>query len=118
MVRVKRGYVARRRRKKLLKRAKGFRGSLGTLFRLAKQAVIRAGKHARRARRVRKRDMRSLWIVRISAAAKEHGTSYSRFMNGLKKAGVGLDRKSLAEIAASDPSAFARLVDLAKPKHA
>jgi large subunit ribosomal protein L20 len=114
MVRVKRGFVARRRRKKLLGKAKGFRGSIGKLFRPAKQAVIRAGKHMTRARKARKRDMRALWIVRIGAAARSFGLSYSKMINGLKKARIALDRKILADLAVSDPKAFEKLVEAAK----
>ncbi len=114
MVRVKRGYVARRRRKKLLHRAKGFRGALGKLFRPAKQAVKKAMRHATVHRRTRKREMRALWITRIGAAARKGELSYNKLINGLKKANVGLDRKNLAELAVSDSEAFAKLVDIAK----
>jgi len=114
MPRVKRGFVARRRRKKVLKKARGFRGALGKLFRPAKQAVRKAMRHATVHRRNRKREMRALWITRIGAAARKSGISYNRLMNGLKKARVGLDRKQLAELAANDPKAFSKVVDVAK----
>jgi len=114
MVRVKRGFVARRRRKKVLKRAKGFRGSLRKLFRPAKQAVMKALKYATVHRKLRKRDMRALWITRIGAASKKHGLSYSKFISGLKKSKISLNRKSLAELAINDPKAFAKLIDMAK----
>ena len=114
MVRTKRGYVARRRRKKILRRAKGFRGALGKLFRPAKQAVMKAMRHATVGRRTRKREIRALWITRIGAAARKGGLSYNKLISGLKKANVGLDRKNLAELAVSDPEAFTKLVDMAK----
>jgi len=114
MVRVKRGYVARRRRKKLLGKAKGFRGSIGKLFRPAHQAIIRAGKHMTRHRKERKRDMRALWIVRIGAASRQFGLSYNKMISGLKKAKIALDRKILADLAVSDPKAFQKLVEAAK----
>lgn len=113
MVRVKRGYVARHKRKKVLKRAKGFRGSLHRLFRSAKQAVIRSKDYATKHRRKRKGDMRSLWIVRINAAARECGTTYGQLMNGLKKAKIGIDRKILADIAVRDKETFKKLVEAA-----
>ena len=114
MTRVKRGYVKRRRRKKVLHRAKGFRGSMGKLFRPAHQAVTDAMVYATRDRQTRKRDFRRLWIVRIGAAAKQLGISYSRLMAGLKRAKVGLDRKILADLAVRDPSAFSAIVQLAQ----
>ena len=114
MPRVKRGVTAHRRHRKILSQAKGYRGRRKNIFRVAKQAVIRAGQYAYRDRRQRKRQFRSLWIVRINAAARLHGMSYSRFMHGLKKAGVELDRKVLAEIAVFDEAAFAELADAAK----
>jgi large subunit ribosomal protein L20 len=110
MPRVKRGFKARRRRNKVLKMAKGYRGARSRLFKTATEAVDRALKYAYRDRRVRKREMRSLWIVRISAAAKQNGVSYSRFIGGLKKAGVGLDRRVLSEMAIHDPDHFSHLV--------
>jgi len=118
MVRVKRGFVARRRRKKVLRRAKGFRGSLRKLFRPAKQAVMKAMEYATVHRRNRKRDMRSLWITRIGAAARQRGLSYNKLIFGLKKAKVDLNRKTLAELAVSDPDAFTKLAELAKSKSA
>lgn len=114
MTRVKRGYVARRRRKKVLQRAKGFRGSLGTIFRPARQAVTKALTYSTVHRKLRKRDFRNLWTVRINAAARLLGISYSKLINGLKKAGVGLDRKMLADLAVSDYPAFQRVVEIAK----
>jgi large subunit ribosomal protein L20 len=114
MPRVKRGVTARARHKKVLKQAKGYRGRRKSVFRVAKQAVIRAGQMAYRDRRQRKRQFRALWITRINAAARECGLSYSRFMDGLKKAGVLLDRKVLADIAVFDRQAFATLADKAK----
>ena len=114
MPRVKRGVTAHRRHRKILSQAKGYRGRRKNVFRVAKQAVIRAGQYAYRDRRQRKRHFRSLWIVRINAAARLHGMSYARFMNGLKKAGIELDRKVLAEIAVFDEAAFAELATAAK----
>ncbi|MEX0915462.1 MAG: 50S ribosomal protein L20, partial [Wenzhouxiangellaceae bacterium] len=102
MARVKRGVVARRRHRKVLSRAKGYYGARRKVFRVAKQAVIKAGQYAYRDRRQKKRDFRRLWIQRINAAAREHGLSYSRFINGLKKAEIGIDRKMLAELAVND----------------
>lgn len=112
-MRVKRGFKARRRRKKVLKLAKGFRGGHSKLFRTAASTVDRALAYAYRDRRQRKREFRRIWIVRINAAVRMHDMSYSRFMSGLKKAGVELDRKVLAELAVSDPSGFAKVVGLA-----
>ena len=114
MPRVKRGVTAHRRHRKILSQAKGYRGRRKNVFRVAKQAVIRAGQYAYRDRRQRKRQFRSLWIVRINAAARLHGLSYARFMSGLKKAGIELDRKVLAEIAVFDDTAFAELAAAAK----
>lgn len=114
MPRVKRGFKARRRRNKVLKLAKGFRGGRSKLFRSAVEAVDRSLKYAYRDRKTKKRDFRSLWIVRINAAARENGLTYGRLINGLKKAGIQLDRKVLAELAVSDPSGFATIVDQAK----
>ena len=113
-MRVKRGNTRKNRRKKILKLAKGYYGTRSRAHRMAKQAVDRAGKFAYRDRRQRKRDLRGLWIVRINAAARQHGLSYSRLMAGLKKAGVGLDRKVLAELAVTDGDAFARVVETAR----
>lgn len=113
MARVKRGNVLQKRHKKILKFAKGFRGSKHTLFIAANQSVIQSWRNAYRDRRKRKRDFRSLWITRINAACRAHGISYSRFMHGLSVAQIPLNRKSLAEIAINDPSAFAGLVQTA-----
>ncbi|MDH3638045.1 MAG: 50S ribosomal protein L20 [Gammaproteobacteria bacterium] len=114
MPRVKRGVVARARHKKVLERAKGYRGARNNVFRVANQAVNRAEQYAYRDRRQRKRQFRSLWIVRINAAARDSGMSYSRFMNGLKKADIGIDRKVLADLAVYDKPAFAALADKAR----
>ena len=112
-MRVKRGFKARRRRKKVLKLAKGYRGGRSKLFRTAADAVDKALMYAYRDRRVRKRDFRKLWIARINAAARMNNLSYSKFIHGLKLAGVELDRKVLAELAISDPSGFSQIVSLA-----
>ena len=112
-MRVKRGFKARRRRKKVLKLARGFRGGHSKLFRTAASTVDRALAFAYRDRRQRKRDFRRIWIVRINAAARMNDMSYSRFISGLKKAGVELDRKVLAELAVSDPSGFAKIAGVA-----
>jgi len=114
MARVKRGTTARARHKSVLSRAKGYYGARSRVFRIAKQAVIKASQYAYRGRRERKREFRGLWIQRINAAARIHGMSYSRFMNGLKKAEIDLDRKVLADIAVRDPVAFAQLVKSAE----
>jgi large subunit ribosomal protein L20 len=114
MPRVKRGVQARARHKKVLKQAKGYYGARSRIYRVAKQAVIKAGQYAYRDRRQRKRQFRSLWIVRINAAARENGLSYSRLINGLGKAGIELDRKVLAELAVFDKTAFAVLAEQAK----
>lgn len=114
MPRVKRGNVLKNRHKKVLKFAKGFRGSKHTLFIAANQAVMQAWRNAYRDRRKRKRDFRSLWIVRINAACRASGMPYSRFINGLAKANVTLNRKALSELAIKDPAAFAGLIELAK----
>ncbi len=113
MPRVKRGFKARRRRKKVLKAAKGFREGHGNQFRTAKRTLFRAEMYAYRDRRVRKRQFRKLWIVRINAAARENGLSYSRFINGLKQAGVHMDRKILADMAVQDPAGFSQLASIA-----
>ena len=113
MPRVKRGVTARARHKKILAQAKGFRGRRKSVYRVAKQAVIRAGQFYRD-RRVKKRTFRALWIVRINAGCRNHGITYSKFISGLKSSGVDLDRKILSEIAVSDKSAFAQLVETAK----
>ena len=114
MPRVKRGFKARRRRKKVLKAAKGYRGGLSKQFRTASVAVARAGMYAYRDRRTRKREFRGLWIIRINAAARENGLSYSKFISGLQKAGVSLDRKILADIAVQDPVTFSQLASIAQ----
>ncbi|HEY5523434.1 MAG TPA: 50S ribosomal protein L20, partial [Desulfuromonadaceae bacterium] len=113
MARVKRGFKARRRRNKVLKLAKGYRGARSKLFRSATEAVDRALNYAFRDRRVKKRDFRSLWIVRINAASRINGLSYSKFIFGLKKANVQIDRKVLADIAVTDPNGFAQIAALA-----
>ena len=113
MARVKRGFKARRRRNKVLKLAKGYRGARSKLFRSATEAVDRALNYAFRDRRVKKRDFRSLWIVRINAASRLNGLSYSKFIFGLKKANVQIDRKVLADIAVTDPNGFAQIAALA-----
>ncbi len=112
-MRVKRSVTARNRHKKILKMAKGMQHNRTRSFRLAKQGVIRALQYAYRDRRNRKRDLRGLWITRINAAVREHGMSYSVFMSKLKAANIELDRKSLAELAATEPAAFKAIVDLA-----
>lgn len=114
MPRVKRGFKARRRRNKILKLAKGYRGARGKLFRSATEAVDRAASYAFRDRKVKKRDFRALWIARINAASRDNGLSYSRLIHGLKKAEIGLDRKILAQLAVTEPSAFSVVVDKAK----
>ena len=114
MPRVKRGVTAHRRHKKILKQAKGYYGARSRVFRVAKQAVTKAGQYAYRDRRQRKRQFRALWIQRINAAVREHGMTYGRFMDGLNKAGIELDRKVLADMAGNEPDAFKLLVDAAK----
>ena len=114
MARVKRGVEARRKHKKVLKLAKGYRGARSRTYKVAKQAVTRAGQYAYRDRKVKKRTFRSLWIVRINAAVREHGMSYNVFMNSLKRANISLDRRVLANIAAEDSESFADLVEIAK----
>lgn len=114
MTRVKRGVVARRRHKKILKQAKGYYGARSRVFRVAKQAVIKAGQYAYRDRRQRKRQFRALWIQRINAGARLHGLSYSRFVGGLKKAGIEIDRKVLADLAVHEKAAFAAIVEKAR----
>jgi len=113
MTRVKRGNVARKRRKKILKLAKGFRGSHSRLFRTANQQVMKALRNAYRDRRKRKRDFRRLWIVRINAAARQNGISYSKLMGGLKKANIEINRKMLAQMAVLDPTGFSKVVEIA-----
>ena len=114
MPRVKRGVQAHKRHKKVLDQAKGYYGARSKVYRVAKQAVIKAGQYAYRDRRQRKRQFRSLWIQRINAAARMNDLSYSRFMNGLNKAGIELDRKVLADIAVHDMPAFTQLAEKAK----
>ena len=114
MPRVKRGVTTRARHKRVLEQAKGFRGRRSRTFKVAKQAVMKAGQYAYRDRRNKKREFRALWIVRINAAAREHGLSYSRLMNGLRKAAVEVDRKVLADLAVFDKLAFEKLALQAK----
>ena len=112
MPRVKRGFKARHRRKEILKAAKGYRGGQSKLFKTASISVSRARMFAYRDRRVKKRDFRRLWIIRINAASREYGLSYSKLMGGLHKAGIDLDRKMLAEMAVNDPTAFSKVVSM------
>ena len=114
MPRVKRGVTARARHKKVLDLAKGYRGRRKNVYRIAKEAVMKAGQYAYRDRRQRKRQFRTLWIARINAAAREQGLSYSVFMNGLKKAAIDIDRKVLADLAVFDKAAFVQIVGQAK----
>ena len=114
MARVKRGVTARARHKKILKQAKGYYNARRKVFRVAKQAVTKAGQYAYIGRKQKKRQFRSLWIVRINAAARLHGLSYSRFINGLLKANITMDRKALADIAIHDPAAFGAIAEQAK----
>jgi large subunit ribosomal protein L20 len=114
MPRVKRGVQAHARHKKVLSEAKGYYGARRKVYRVAKQAVIKAGEYAYRDRRQRKRQFRALWIARINAAARENGLSYSRFINGLSKAGIEIDRKVLADLAVTDKMAFSALAEKAK----
>ena len=114
MPRVKRGVIARARHKKVLKAAKGYRGRRKNVYRVAKQAVMKAGQYAYRDRRQKKRQFRTLWIARINAGARECGLTYSRFMNGLKKSAIEVDRKVLADLAVFDKAAFEKFVELAK----
>ena len=114
MARVKRGVQAKKRHKKVLKQAKGYRGARSRTYKVAKQAVMRAGQYAYRDRRQKKRVFRSLWIVRINAAARENGISYSKLMAGLKKANIELDRKTLADLAVNDKEGFSILAEQAK----
>ena len=114
MARVKRGVVAKARHKKVLSKAKGYYGARSKVYRVAKQAVIKAGQYAYRDRRQRKRQFRALWITRINAAARLHGMSYSRLINGLHRAEIDIDRKVLADIAVHDPEAFGAIAEQAK----
>jgi large subunit ribosomal protein L20 len=114
MTRVKRGNVARQRRKKILKLAKGFRGSHSKLFRTANQQVMKALRNSYRDRKKRKRDFRRLWITRINAAAHQHGISYSQLLGSMKKANIEINRKMLAQLAVLDPESFGKVVEVAK----
>ena len=114
MARVKRGVTARARHKKVLDKAKGYYGARSRVYRVAKQAVIKAAQYAYRDRRQKKREFRALWIIRINAAAREHGISYGTFMNGLKKISIQVDRKVLADIAVHDKVAFAKIAEQVK----
>ena len=114
MARVKGAMMTRKRRNKVLKLAKGYWGAKSKHFKMAKQAVMKSGNYAFAGRKQKKRDFRALWITRISAQAKVNGINYSRFMNGLKKSGITLNRKMLAELAVNDKEAFAQLVETAK----
>lgn len=114
MARVKRGVIARARHKKILAQAKGYYGARRKVYRIAKQAVIKAGQYAYRDRKQRKRQFRQLWIIRINAAARECGLNYSRFINGLRKADIAIDRKILADIAVYDKDVFKALADKAR----
>ena len=114
MARIKGAMMTRKRRKKVLKLAKGYFGAKSKLFKTAKEAVMKSGQYAYIGRRQRKRDFRRLWIARINAAAKLNGMNYSTFMNGIKKAGIELNRKSLSEMAIQDAAAFAAIVEKAK----
>ena len=118
MPRVKRGVATRRRKNRILRQAKGYYGGRSRLIKTAREAVEKGWKYAYRDRKQRKRQFRVLWIARINAAAREHGLSYSRFMHGLREAGVEVDRKVLAELAVSDPKAFGALAEMAKSKAA
>lgn len=113
-MRVKRGNVSRQRHKKILKLAKGFRGTRSKLFKVANQAVMKSLKYTYRDRRNKKRDLRRLWIARINAAARQHGMSYSQFIHGVQKSGINLNRKFLADLAAREPQAFAVLAQKVK----
>ncbi|MBP0990090.1 MAG: 50S ribosomal protein L20 [Oscillospiraceae bacterium] len=114
MAHIKRGMMTHKRRKKVLRLAKGYFGSKSKLFKTAKQAVMKSGRYAFAGRKMKKRDFRKLWITRISAGCRMNGTNYSTFMNGLKKAGITLNRKMLSEIAINDAAAFTALVEQAK----
>ena len=114
MPRVKRGVTTHRRHKKILKMAKGYRGSKSKLYRVANQQVMKSGQYAYIHRRLKKRDFRRLWIARINAAARDNGTTYSKMIHGLKLAGVDINRKVLADLAVTDPQSFTQLAELAK----
>lgn len=113
-MRIKRAVNGVKKRRSILKQAKGYRGAKSKLYRVAREAVMKSGQYAYVGRKLRKRDMRSLWITRINAACHENGISYSVFINGLKKAKINLNRKVLADLAVSDKTAFAKLVETAK----
>ncbi len=113
-MRVKRGVNAVKKRRAILKQAKGYRGAKSKLYRVAREAVMKSGQYAYVGRKLKKRDMRSLWITRINAACRENGMSYSTFINGLKKANINLNRKVLADLAATDKAAFNKLVEQVK----
>ncbi len=113
MTRIKRSVASRARRRRIMKLAKGYRGTRGRLYRAAKEAVMHAERYAYEHRRIKKRDFRRLWIARISAASRAQGLPYSRFISGLSKAGIVLDRKQLADLAINDPAAFSQLAELA-----
>ncbi len=113
-MRIKRGVTAVKKRRAILKQAKGYRGAKSKLYRVARQAVMKSGQYAYVGRKLKKRDMRSLWITRINAACRENGMSYSTFINGLNKAKIELNRKLLADLAVTDKAAFAKLADSAK----
>jgi large subunit ribosomal protein L20 len=117
MPRVKRGVTSHQRHKKILKLAKGYRGSKSKLYRVANQQVMKSGNYAYIHRRLKKRDFRKLWIARINAAARDNGTTYSRMVHGLKVAGVDINRKVLAELAITDPGGFTELAELSKKYH-
>lgn len=114
MARVKRGVAARKRHKKIIKLAKGYRHSRKSVFRLAKQAILKAGQHSYRDRKRKKREFRALWIVRLNAACREQGITYGRFINGLKKAKIQLDRKALSQLALEHPDEFAKIIEKVK----
>ena len=114
MARVKRGVIAGRRHKKILGKAKGYYNARRKVFRVAKQAVIKAGQYAYKGRKLKKRDYRALWIQRLNAAAREHGLSYSRLIAGVKVLGLEIDRKALADLAVNEPAAFAAIVEQVK----
>ena len=113
-MRIKRGVNGVKKRRSILKQAKGYKGAKSKLYRVARQAVMKSGQYAYVGRKLKKRDMRSLWITRINAGCRENGMSYSAFINGLKKANVELNRKVLSDLAATDKTAFAKLVETAK----
>ena len=114
MARVKTARITRKKHKKILKRAKGYYGAKHYRFRMAKQAVMKSGNYAYAGRKDKKSNFRKLWIARINAASRQNGLTYSKFVNGLKKAGVVINRKMLAEIAVSDPEAFTKIAEIAK----